>query len=145
MTIDRNSLAHKRALVQAAALDELPGMYEEIIGYDPTYDDHDEQPSETMRASLLSYLDECMVEDAQAEPVTVAATPEPLTLNTPNLDACTDEELEQWCDAFNVLACICSLMRMSRRDRRTGDVQIAMKHEARADELHRALPAGVRW
>jgi hypothetical protein len=161
--IDRNSLAHKRALVLAAALDELPAMYEEIIGYDPTYDDHDEQPSETMRTVLLGYLDECMVEDMHAASETVTETPvripldstapivkvptppQGLTLDTPNLDNCEDDELEAWRKAFSDLALICAYMQEARDLRRSGLLSRAQPLEERADTLHSRLPSGVRW
>jgi hypothetical protein len=142
--IQNATMAARLAQVKAAPLAELPALYERFIGYNPTEDDHDERPSEAMREILIGYLDECMIEESKFE-AAAAAKPEGITLNTPNLDHCDDDELRAWAEAFARLAIISNMMLHARELRRDGMIDRAMvrEHEARCD--YDALPAGVRW
>jgi hypothetical protein len=75
----------------------------------------------------------------------IPAKPEGINLDTPNLDACDDEELRDWRRAFATLAEIANHLQTARYLRLRGAIEAAREREQWIDAAIATLPAGVRW
>lgn len=68
-----------------------------------------------------------------------------LASGVPNLDAATDEELEQHANTLQALALYTELSKRARASRLRGDVAYAMNIERAMEGLLEGLPAWARW
>lgn len=66
-------------------------------------------------------------------------------LEVPNLDALTDEDLDNACDAFGALERLAYAIRSARRARIGGHISDAIIADKRVDSLHSELPQSMRY